>query len=83
MGKIQMARGRDEVRATIFLVTLVTLGGLAYVGLVSLIVTQLFGFGFWPAMVGGGLLSVGYLCAQAFLPEIIRDYWRDRFGSKP
>jgi hypothetical protein len=29
------------------------------------------------------LLSVGYLCAQALLPEIIRDYWRDRFGSKP
>jgi hypothetical protein len=83
MGKIWMARGRDEVRATIFLVTLVTLGGLTYMGLVFLIVTQLFGFGFWPAMVGGGLMSLGYLCAQAFLPEIIRDYWRDRFGSKP
>ena len=78
-----MARGRDEVRATIFLVTLVTVGGLAYVGLVILAVTQLFGFGFWPSMVGGGLLSLGYLCAQAFLPEVIRDYWRDRFGSKP
>jgi len=77
-----MARGRDEVRATIFLVTLVTLGGLAYMGLVFLIVTQLFGFGFWPAMVGGGLMSLGYVCAQALLPEIIRDYWRDRFGSK-
>jgi hypothetical protein len=45
--------------------------------------TQLFGFGFWQSMVGGGLLSLGYLCAQAFLPELIRDYWRDRFGSKP
>jgi hypothetical protein len=77
-----MARGRDEIRATIFLVTLVTAGGLAYVGLVFLAVTQLFGFGFWPSMVGGGLMSLGYLCAQAFLPEIIRDYWRDRFGSK-
>jgi cation transporter-like permease len=83
MGEIQMARGRDEVRAIIFVTTLVTVGGLAYVGLVSLIVTQLFGFGFWPSMVGGGLLSLGYLCAQAFLPELIRDYWRDRFGSKP
>jgi len=78
-----MARGRDEVRATIFLVALVTAGGLAYVGFVFLAVTQLFGFGFWPAMVGGGLMSLGYICAQAFLPEIIRDYWRDRFGSKP
>ena len=64
-----MARGRDEVRA-IILTTLVTVGGLAYVGLVTLIVTQLFGFGFWPSMVGGGLLSLGYLCAQAFLPEL-------------
>jgi hypothetical protein len=78
-----MARGRDEVRAIIFLVTLVTVGALAYVGLVTLVVTQLFGFGFWPSMVGGGLLSLGYLCTQAFLPELIRDYWRDRFGSKP
>jgi hypothetical protein len=78
-----MARGRDEVRAIIFLSTLVTVGALAYVGLVSLIVIQLFGFGFWPAMVGGGLLSLGYICAQAFLPELIGDYWRDRFGSKP
>jgi hypothetical protein len=78
-----MARGRDEIRATIFLVTLVTAGGLAYVGLVFLAVTQLFGFGFWPSMVGGGLLSLGYICGQAFLPEIIREYWRDRFGSKP
>ena len=78
-----MARGRDEVRAIIFLATLVTVGGLAYVGLVFLAVTQLLGFGFWPSMVGGGLMSLGYLCAQAFLPEIIREYWRDRFGSKP
>ena len=78
-----MARGRDEIRATIFLVTLVTAGGLAYVGLAFLAVTQLFGFGFWPSMVGGGLMSLGYICAQVFLPEIIRDYWRDRFGSKP
>jgi hypothetical protein len=77
-----MARGRDEIRAIIFLTTLVTLGGLAYVGLVSLAVVQLFGFGFWPSMVGGGLLSLGYLCAQAFLPELIGNYWRDRFGSK-
>ena len=67
---------------SIFLVTLVTVGGLAYMGLVFLVVTQLFGFGFWPSMVGGGLMSLGYVCAQAFLPEIIRDYWRDRFGSK-
>ena len=75
-----MTRGRDEIRATIFLVTLVTLGGLAYMGLVFLIVTQLFGFGFWPSMVGGGLMSLGYLCAQAFLPEIIRDdRWRSVF----
>jgi hypothetical protein len=78
-----MARGRDEVRAIIFLTTLVTVGALAYVGLVSVAVTQLFGFGFWPAMVGGGLLSLGYICAQAFLPELIRDYWHGRFGSKP
>jgi hypothetical protein len=78
-----MARGRDEVRAIIFLTTLVTVGALAYVGLVSLAVTQLFGFGFWPAMVGGGLLSLGYLCAQALLPELIGNYWRDRFGPKP
>jgi hypothetical protein len=78
-----MARGRDEIRAIVFLTTLVAVGGLAYVGVVSLAVTQLFGFGLWPAMVGGGLLSLGYLCAQAFLPEIIREYWRDRFGSKP
>ncbi len=78
-----MARGRDEVRAIIYLTTLVTMGALAYVGLVSLAVTQLFGFGFWPAMVGGGLLSLGYICAQAFLPELIGNYWRDRFGSKP
>jgi hypothetical protein len=82
MGKIWMARGRDEVRAIIFLTTLVTLGGLAYVGLVTVAVIGLFGFGFWPSMVGGGLMSLGYLCAQAFLPELIRDYWRDRFGSK-
>ena len=78
-----MARSRDEVRAIIFLTTLVTVGGLAYMGLVFLAVTQLFGFGFWPSMVGGGLMSLGYLCAQAFLPEIIGNYWRDRFGSKP
>jgi hypothetical protein len=77
-----MARSRDEVRAISFLTTLVALGGLAYMCLVFLIVTQLFGFGFWPSMVGGGLMSLGYICAQAFLPEIIRDYWRDRFGSK-
>jgi hypothetical protein len=78
-----MARGRNEIRAIVFLTTLVTVGALAYVGLVSLIVTQLFGFGFWPAMVGGGLLSLGYICAQAFLPELVGEYWRDRFGSKP
>jgi hypothetical protein len=78
-----MARGRDEIRAIIFLTTLVTMGALAYVGLVTVIVTQLFGFGFWTSMVGGGLLSLGYICAQAFLPEIIRDYWRGRFGSNP
>jgi hypothetical protein len=78
-----MARGRHEIRAIVFLTTLVTMGALAYVGLVSVAVTQLFGFGFWPAMVGGGLLSLGYLCAQAFLPELIGNYWRDRFGSKP
>jgi hypothetical protein len=77
-----MARSRDEVRAITFLTTLVTLGGLAYMGLVFLIATQLFGFGFWPSMVGGGLMSLGYICAQALLPEIIRDYWRERFGSK-
>jgi hypothetical protein len=78
-----MARGRDEIRATVYLVTLITVGGLAYVGLVILAVIQLFGFGFWPSMVVGGLLSLGYLCAQAFLPDIIRDYWRQRFGSNP
>jgi hypothetical protein len=77
-----MARGRDEIRTIIFLTALITVGALAYVGLVTVAVTQLFGFGFWPSMVGGGLLSLGYLCAQAFLPELIRDYWRDRFGAK-
>jgi hypothetical protein len=41
-----MTRGRDKRRAIIFLTTLVTAGGLAYVGLVLLAVTQLFGFGF-------------------------------------
>jgi hypothetical protein len=78
-----MARGRDEIRAIVFLTTLITVGGLAYVGLVILAVIQLFGFGFWPSMVVGGLLSLGYLCAQAFFPELIRNYWRDRFGSEP
>jgi hypothetical protein len=78
-----MTRERHEIRAIAFLTVLVTVGALAYVGLVSLIVTQLFGFGFWPAMVGGGFLSLGYVCGQAFLPELIGNYWRDRFGSKP
>ncbi len=78
-----MARGPGEIRAIVFLTALITAGALAYVALVMVVVAQLFGFGFWPSMVVGGLLSLGYICAQAFLPELIRGYWDQRFGSKP